>query len=78
MKSGISRRQFHAVLGWGVASIALSEFGLAHRSVAEENFSLASTGQPGAKACGPRLSTGPNSRTRPVSRLPRSSRSIQI
>ena len=44
MKSGISRRQFHAALGWGAASIALSEFGLARPGVAEENFTLASTG----------------------------------
>jgi hypothetical protein len=44
MKTGISRRQFHAALGWGGALIALSEFGLPRRGVAEENFTLASTG----------------------------------
>ena len=44
MKTGISRRQFHTALGWGATSIALSEFGLARRGLAEENFTLASTG----------------------------------
>jgi putative spermidine/putrescine transport system substrate-binding protein len=44
MKTGISRRQFHAALGWGAASIALSEFGLPRPGMAEENFTLASTG----------------------------------
>ena len=44
MKSRISRRQFQAAIGWGTASIALSEFGLARPGVAEENFTLASTG----------------------------------
>ena len=44
MKTGISRRQFHAALGWGAASIALSEFGLMRPAIAEENFTLASTG----------------------------------
>jgi hypothetical protein len=44
MKTGISRRQFHTTLGWGAASIALSEFGLTRPGVAEENFTLASTG----------------------------------
>jgi len=44
MITGISRRQFHAALGWGAASIALSEFGLARPVAAEENFTLASTG----------------------------------
>jgi len=44
MKTGISRRQFHAAFGWGAASIALSEFGLARPGVVEENFTLASTG----------------------------------
>lgn len=44
MKSRISRRQFQAAIGWGAASIALSEFGLARPGVAEENFTLASTG----------------------------------
>ena len=28
MKTGISRRQFNAALGWGAAAIALAEFGL--------------------------------------------------
>jgi len=44
MKTGISRRQFHTALGWGAASIALSELGLARPGLAEENFTLASTG----------------------------------
>jgi len=44
MKPGISRRQFHTALGWGAASIAISEFGLPRLAVAEENFTLASTG----------------------------------
>ena len=44
MQTGISRRQFHAALGWGAASIALSEFGMARPGMAEENFTLASTG----------------------------------
>src|SRR3954468_10204549 len=44
MTIGISRRQFHAALGWGATSIALSEFGLPRPSVAEERFTLASTG----------------------------------
>ena len=41
MKTGISRRQFHAALGWGAASIAISEFGLSRPGMAEENFTLA-------------------------------------
>ena len=44
MNTAISRRQFHAALGLGAASMALSEFGLTHPAVAEENFTLASTG----------------------------------
>jgi hypothetical protein len=44
MKTGISRRQFHAALGCGAPSIALSEFGLPRPAMAEENFTLASTG----------------------------------
>jgi putative spermidine/putrescine transport system substrate-binding protein len=44
MQTRISRRQLHAALGWGAASIALSEFGLMRPVVAEENFTLASTG----------------------------------
>jgi hypothetical protein len=44
VKTGINRRQFHAALGWGAASIALSEFGLSQPARAEENFTLASTG----------------------------------
>ena len=44
MQTRITRRHFQAVLGWGAASIALSEFGLMRRGVAEENFTLASTG----------------------------------
>ncbi len=44
MRSAISRRQFQSALGWGAASIALSEFGLSRRARAEENFTLASTG----------------------------------
>src|SRR5215469_10733450 len=44
MRTRISRRHFHAALGWGAASIALSEFGLARPGMAEENFTLASTG----------------------------------
>jgi putative spermidine/putrescine transport system substrate-binding protein len=44
MTTGISRRQFHAALGWGAASIALSELGLARPAAAEANFTLASTG----------------------------------
>src|ERR1700732_5004310 len=44
ISSAISRREFQSALGWGAASIALSEFGLSHRARAEENFTLASTG----------------------------------
>jgi putative spermidine/putrescine transport system substrate-binding protein len=44
MKTGISRRQFQAALGWGAASIALGEVGLSRAARAEENFTLASTG----------------------------------
>src|SRR5229473_986564 len=44
MTSALSRRQFQSALGWGAASIALSEFGLSRRAAAEENFTLASTG----------------------------------
>jgi len=35
MKTGINRRQFHGALGWGAASIALSEFGLPRPGMAE-------------------------------------------
>src|SRR6185295_832427 len=44
MKTGISRRQFHAALGSGAAAIAFSELGLMPSARAEENFTLASTG----------------------------------
>ena len=44
MQTRITRRHFQAVLGWGAASIALSEFGMARPGMAEENFTLASTG----------------------------------
>jgi putative spermidine/putrescine transport system substrate-binding protein len=44
MTSDINRRQFHAALGWGAASIALAELGLLRPARAEENFTLASTG----------------------------------
>jgi putative spermidine/putrescine transport system substrate-binding protein len=44
MTSDMNRRQFHAALGWGAASIALAELGLARPARAEENFTLASTG----------------------------------
>jgi hypothetical protein len=44
VKTGINRRQFHAALGWGAASITLNEFGLSRPARAEENFTLASTG----------------------------------
>ncbi len=44
MTTGISRRQFHTALGWGAASIALAELGLARPALAEENFTVASTG----------------------------------
>src|SRR6202030_3191574 len=43
MKSRISRRQFQAAIGWGAASIALCEIGLARPGVAEANFTLASS-----------------------------------
>ena len=44
MTSDMTRRQFHAALGWGAASIALAELGLPQPARAEENFTLASTG----------------------------------
>src|ERR1700680_322790 len=44
MSSDMNRRQFHAALGWGAASIALAELGLLRPARAEENFTLASTG----------------------------------
>src|SRR5580658_7773726 len=44
MTTAINRRQFHAALGWGAASIALAELGLSRPARAEENFTLASTG----------------------------------
>ena len=44
MTTGISRRQFHTALGWGAASIALAELGLSRPALAEENFTVASTG----------------------------------
>lgn len=44
MKTGINRRQFQAVLGWGAAAIALNELGLSRPAHSEENFTLASTG----------------------------------
>ena len=44
MTTDMNRRQFHAALGWGAASIALAELGLPRPAVAEENFTLASTG----------------------------------
>jgi len=44
MTTGISRRQFHTALGWGAASIAMAELGLSRPALAEENFTVASTG----------------------------------
>ena len=44
MKQQITRRRFQSLLGWGAASIAAAEFGLARQAWAEENFTLASTG----------------------------------
>src|SRR5947208_6031423 len=44
MKTGITRRQFQAAIGWGAASLALGELGLSRPAQAEENFTLASTG----------------------------------
>jgi putative spermidine/putrescine transport system substrate-binding protein len=44
MKTGMNRRQFHAALGWGAASLALAELGLTRPARAEDNFTLASTG----------------------------------
>src|SRR6266581_2016878 len=44
MTTGINRRQFHTALGWGAASIALAELGLSRPALAEENFTVASTG----------------------------------
>jgi putative spermidine/putrescine transport system substrate-binding protein len=44
MTVGINRRQFQSALGWGIASIAMAELGLARQAQAEETFTLASTG----------------------------------
>ena len=44
MITPINRRQFNSLLGWGAAAIALSELGLARPALAEESFSVASTG----------------------------------
>ena len=44
MHTRINRRQFQTALGWGAASVALSELGLPRPASAEENFTLASTG----------------------------------
>lgn len=44
MTTPINRRQFNSLLGWGAAAIALSELGLARRALAEESFTVASTG----------------------------------
>ncbi len=42
--TAINRRQFNRALGWGAASIALAERGLMRPALAEENFTVASTG----------------------------------
>jgi putative spermidine/putrescine transport system substrate-binding protein len=44
MTTPINRRQFNSLLGWGAAAIALSELGLARPALAEESFTVASTG----------------------------------
>jgi putative spermidine/putrescine transport system substrate-binding protein len=44
MTTPINRRQFNSLLGRGAAAIALSELGLARPALAEESFTVASTG----------------------------------
>ena len=65
MKTGISRRQFNAALGWGAAVDSAQRIrSVAPRRVPRKTSRSPRPARPGAKGCGPRLSTRPNSRRR--------------